>query len=98
VYFQITRHSAELVDPENVCPAGLDHEDLAESVRQADLGELSAGDTHLMVPVETIRRLAAGRVGPSWEQDLAGMLAYATKKGWVSEDGTRVRAHLERDG
>jgi hypothetical protein len=104
VYFRITKDSAELVDPQNVrafhavCPAALGHDDLAESVRRADLGEVLAGDTHLMVPVDTVRRLAAGRVGPTWENDLAGMLAYATGKGWTDETGTRVRAHIEREG
>jgi hypothetical protein len=24
------------------------------------------------------------------------MLAFATRKGWTSEDGSRVRAHIER--
>lgn len=104
MYFRITRDSTELVEPENVrafhavCPVDLGHDDLAESVRNAYLGELQGGDTHLMVPVDTVRRFAAGRVGPTWEEDLAGMLAYAAKKGWVSEDGTRVRAHIEREG
>lgn len=103
MYFRITRDSAELVDPQDVrafhavVPAALGHEDLAESVRRAGLGEL-AGDTHLMVPIATVRELAAGRVGPTWEDDLAGMLAYATRKGWVDETGTRVRAHIEREG
>jgi hypothetical protein len=102
MYFRITRDSVELIAPEDVtsfhavCPADLSHDDLAESVRRADLGELLPEDTDLMVPVETIRRLAAGRVGPDWEQDLAGMVAYATGKGWVDETGTRVQAHLER--
>lgn len=101
MHFLISADSVELVDPQDVtafsvrCPAELDDGDLAASAERAGLGEvLESG--HVMVPVATIRRMAGDRVGPSWEDDLAGMLAYATRKGWTSEDGTRVRAHVER--
>jgi hypothetical protein len=102
VYFRITEDGTELVDPQDVtsfsvvCPSAFDHDDLAEGVRRAGLGELLPGAEHLMVPVEAIRRFAAGQVGPQWTDELAGMVAYATSKGWVDEDGTRVRAHVER--
>lgn len=100
VYFRITRDSAELVDPSDVTafhvvtPDGLDGDELAARVRAAGLGELSDG--HVFVPVDAIRRYAEGRVGPDWERDLAGMVAYAVRKGWTDESGTRVRAHVER--
>jgi hypothetical protein len=102
VFFRITADSAELLEPQDVtsfsatCPADLDDERLAGSVRRAGLGELLAGAGHLMVPVATIRRMAAGRVGPGWPEDLAKMVDYAAGKGWTSEDGTRVRAHIDR--
>ena len=101
VYLRITRESAELVEPEDVrsfravCPADMSHDELADGARRAGFGELLDED-HLMVPVDTIRRLAAGRVGPGWPRDFAGMITYATGKGWVSDDGTQVRAHVER--
>jgi hypothetical protein len=102
LYFRITGDSAELVDPQDVrsfhavCPATLGHHELADSVRRADLGELLPGDGHLMVPLDTVRRMAADRVGPGWSDDFAKMISYAASKGWTSEDGTRVRAHIER--
>jgi hypothetical protein len=102
LHFRITADRAELVDPEDVrsfsavCPPELTHDELAASVRRDGLGELLPGDTHLMVPVETIRRMAAGRVGPGWPDDLAKMVDYAAGKGWTDEDGSRVRAHIER--
>jgi hypothetical protein len=102
VYFRITSDSTELVDPQDVtsfsvvCPDGLGHDDLTERVRSADLGELLPDGDHLMVSVDAIRRHARENVGPAWAQDLAGMIGYATRKGWVSEDGSRVRAHIER--
>jgi len=30
-------------------------------------------------------------------EGLEQMIAYAERKGWLSEDGTRVRAHLETE-
>jgi hypothetical protein len=101
VYFRITMDSAELVDPQDVtafhavCPPGLDGAELAGRVRDAGLGELLP-DGHIMVPVDAVRRYASGHVGPTWEQDLAGMVAYAASKGWTDETGTSIRAHIER--
>lgn len=103
MYVRISRESVELVDPSDfssfhaVYPAGLGHGELVDIVRREDLGEVLPAGGHLMVPLETLRRLAAGRVGPTWEQDFDAMIAYAARKGWLREDGTRVRAHLEMD-
>jgi hypothetical protein len=102
LHFHITADRTELVDPQDVrsfsaaCASELTHDELAERVRHDGLGELLPGDTHLMVPVETVRRMAEGRVGPGWAADLAGMVEYAAGKGWTDRDGTRVRAHIER--
>lgn len=101
MYFLISADAVELLDPQDVtafsvrCPADLDDAALAASAERAGLGEV-LGSGHVMVPVATIRRMAGDRVGPGWDDDLAGMLAYATRKGWTSEDGSRVRAHIER--
>lgn len=101
MYFLISADAVELVDPQDVtafsvrCPPDLSDGDLAASAERAGLGEV-LGSGHVLVPVATIRRMAGDRVGPGWDDDLAGMLAYAARKGWTSEDGTRVRAHIER--
>ena len=102
MYLRITGDSAQLVDPQDVksfsvqCPESLGHDDFVDSVRRADLGEMLPDDSHLMVPVDTIHRMAADQVGPGWSDDFAKMISYAASKGWTSEDGTRVRAHIER--
>lgn len=33
---------------------------------------------------------------PDWAESWAAMTAYAERKGWLSEDGRSVRAHIER--
>lgn len=101
MYFLISANAVELVDPQDVtafsagCSASLDDGDLTTSAERAGVGDI-LGSSHVMVPVATIRRMAGDRVGPGWDDDLAGMLAYAARKGWTSEDGSRVRAHIER--
>jgi hypothetical protein len=102
MYFRITPGDVELVDPADVrafhvtAPAGLSAEQLADTVRCTGLGEVTDDGDHVLVRVDTVRGLAAGRVGPGWEDDLAGMLGYARGKGWLSDDGESVRAHVER--
>jgi hypothetical protein len=101
VYFRITRDVVELVEPQNVsafhvtCPPDLDDSGLAGRIHDAALGELLPDD-HVMVSVDAVRRYAKDRVGPTWEQDLAGMVAYAAGKGWTDDTGTQIRAHIER--
>ena len=101
MYFLVNGDTVELVEPEDVkafsvrCAPDLTDEELATSVDRAGLGDvLDSG--HVMVSVAAVRRMADGRVGPGWDDDLAGMLAYAASKGWTSADGSQVRAHVER--
>jgi hypothetical protein len=102
LYFRITDGSVDLVGPEDVttfhvqCPADLPAAALGATVRNSGLGEVLPGDDHVLIEVDAVRRLAAGRVGPDWESEFAGMLAYAARKGWLDESGTRVQAHVER--
>lgn len=51
------------------------------------------GDDHALIDPGWIRAAAAGRVGDGWEDDFAGMLAYAETKGWIV-DGL-VKGHVE---
>ena len=59
--------------------------------------ELLPDGAHVMIPVETLRRLAAGRVPEGWDADFEAMLEYARSKGWLNDEGDAVRAHLERE-
>ena len=70
---------------------------LAAVLKDHDAGELLPNGVHLMIPVATLRRLAAGRVPDGWDADFDAMLAHAAGQGWLSEDGATVRAHLERE-
>jgi hypothetical protein len=64
-------------------------------LRAADAGWVE-GDV-AFVTVAALRRLAvdAGVASPEWDAGFAKMLAYAASKGWLSDDGTAVQAHIE---
>jgi hypothetical protein len=70
---------------------------LAAVLADHDAGELLVDGAHVMIPVATLRRLAAGRVPDGWDADFDAMIAHARAQGWLSEDGGSVRAHLERE-
>ena len=67
---------------------------LDRALRSDDVGSID-GDGEAMVRVEAVRRLASGAVGETWNADFAAMLEYARSKGWLSDDGSSIRAHVE---
>ena len=72
-------------------------EKLDAVLAEHEAGEVLPGAAHVMIPVATLRRLAAGRVPEGWDADFEAMLTFARSKGWLSDDGDAVRAHLERE-
>ena len=99
MYVEVTESDARLVEPEVfsafhvVRPTGTTPAEFAAALDAHRVGGPDGDD--VLVRVDTVRALAAGRVGPGWEDDFAGMLAYAGRKGWLSPDGSTVRAHVE---
>jgi len=70
-----------------------------ERARQAlgVVAEIVNGDL-AMVEADQLEKLAGGLAASAeWQQQFAGMLAYARSKGWVDDaaDTTRIQAHLE---
>jgi hypothetical protein len=103
VYLRIDR-AVELIDPTDLtrfhatCPSTLNETDLRAVLTREGVGDIVSGDdAHLLVRVDALRRLAAGRVEPDWDTKFDGMLGYAKRKGWLSDDGTSVQAHLVRE-
>jgi hypothetical protein len=74
---------------------GGDADALDEALRANAVGSVD-GDGEALVRVDAVRRLAAGSVGATWDDDFEAMLGYARSKGWLSEDGASIRAHVER--
>ena len=64
----------------------------AAAIAAAGLGTVD-GD-HAWLDAGALR--AAGDGSQNWVTGFDGMLAYAAGKGWTSEDGAQVRAHIVR--
>ena len=59
----------------------------------AAAGRLEGDDAY--ITIDAVRRMAAGRVGPTWDADLGAMLDYAKTKGWLDEAANSIKAHVE---
>lgn len=59
----------------------------------AAAGRLEGDDA--WITIDAIRRIAAGRVGPGWDDDFTAMLDYARAKGWLDEATHALQAHIE---
>jgi len=57
---------------------------------------LPSGDA--LIDTDAVRRMAEGRVAQGWDDEFAGMLAYAGSKGWLDDTGTAIQAHVEWAG
>jgi hypothetical protein len=96
---ELDRGVLTLQDPDtftafHVAVAGeVDDERLAEVL--APYGRLEDG--HAWITVEAVVTLAgeAGGGGEAWREGFDGMVAYAGEKGFLSPDGSAIRAHLE---
>jgi hypothetical protein len=73
---------------------GSDLEQVAAAFQATGLGTFENLERAL-VKVGAVRDLAAGKVGPEWEDGFAKMLAYAEGKGWVDADAGTIAAHCE---
>jgi hypothetical protein len=67
---------------------------LDEALRRSGLGAWDGGAEADLSVAELHERAAAEDVSPGWAQRWAAMIAYAGRKGWLSGDGTIVRAHV----
>lgn len=67
---------------------------LGEALQRVGVGRvLPSGDA--LIEIDSVRRLAAGRVPEDWDARFDAMLDYARGKGWVDEDGRAIQAHVE---
>jgi hypothetical protein len=72
-----------------------EREALGDALTVAGLGHLADDGREAWIAIEGVKRLAAGRVGPTWVADFDAMVAYAASKGWLSSTGDELQAHVE---
>ncbi len=75
------------------------HVEAPESTEPAAISRLLATpapdrEDHVWVSIAQLRELA-GETSEEWEQNLDAMLAYAESKGWLSDGGDLLLAHIE---
>lgn len=63
----------------------------------AALGVGRPVDNDVFIDVSALRRLARDVRSPSWDESFDTMVAYARGKGWMSDSGDALRAHIEPD-
>jgi hypothetical protein len=96
-------HAAiQLLDPDDckrfhVAARGGDVEALGAVLPAHDLGQMLPGGD-VLIEVDAVRRLAAGRVPDGWETDFSAMVDYAKTKGWFDEERRAIQAHVEWAG
>jgi hypothetical protein len=67
---------------------------LDAALRQARLGQWDGGAEVDLQVVELRRRAVAEGVSAGWARRWDDMIGYAGRRGWLSADGTTVRAHV----
>ena len=91
--------TVSLAEPDDCGRFHVAIKDLSEQAVQQiledeEVGQFSDSDT-AWIKISAIRKLAQGRVQPDWQQRFSGMLHYAERKGWLSEDRESVSGHCE---
>ena len=78
----------------------LPREDAVRAVIADGLARLhgDGSDGHVWLDVAELARRAAPDDDAAWREGFAAMIRYASDLGWTDEDGTLVRAHVERAG
>ena len=100
VKIDLAAGTADLAEPANfgqfhiIVPGG----GAAESVRVLGTDGAPADDGHVWVSIAAVRRWAGPTADADWEAGFEKMLEYADSKGWVDDDRTHLRAHIEAEG
>ena len=69
--------------------------DVDAALRGTGIGRLGDTGDALLDVAELHSRARAVATAQSWDADWTAMIGYATTKGWVSDDGATVTAHVE---
>jgi hypothetical protein len=98
----LTIDEVELAEPHDVkrlsvaVAHGTDQAKVAELLTSTGAGRPIPGDDeHVWVSRGWLQEKAEGRVTGRWSEDLDHMVTKARERGWLDEDGSHLRAHVE---
>lgn len=87
--------AADLTRLHVVAPAGLSGEQVSAAVESTGLGR-SADAGHVWLNADALHAAGAPNpADPEWEEGFRAMIAYASSRGWLDEDGHSLAAHIE---
>jgi hypothetical protein len=100
---RVTVDEADDLKRLKVLADGQDARRLDAALRSAALGRLTEAtggqEAEALLVLAELRRLASpADGGPAWDDAWESMVAGARRAGWVTDDGTAVRAHVEWAG
>jgi hypothetical protein len=100
VYIEVADGASHVRDADNLKALSVrvvHRAHLAEAL--GTLGKVSDDGDHVWLNIAELRDEGAASLPDEdaavWLPLFDGMIGYATKSGWVSTDGTAVRAHIE---
>jgi hypothetical protein len=98
VHADLDAATVTLVEPEDffafhVAVAGGDVDDERLPGLLAPHGRIEG--EHAWIATESVVALAGDAADDAWQAGFDGMVGYARKQGFLSDDGTAIRAHLE---
>jgi hypothetical protein len=53
---------------------------------------------HALITIDSVRRMAKGRVADDWDDRFDGMLGYARSNSWIDDINNAIQAHIEYVG
>lgn len=93
-------HRLQLLDPSNFAAFDVvaDPPNAPEPAVAAALGDLGAGAgaDHVWVSVAGVRSLTGDAADADWETGYQAMLTFAKSMGWMNDDETMIKAHIDR--
>lgn len=72
---------------------GRDGVALGKALVEGGVGRVDGEDA--FIEVIAVRSMAEDRVGPGWLDDFNAMLTFAKTRGWLAEQDSEIRAHIE---
>lgn len=68
---------------------------VVQALEAVGAGSGSGAADHVWVSVEWVRAQVGPDPGVEWSDGFGAMLRYAETKGWMNDDGTAIKAHVE---
>lgn len=97
MFIRITDGTPELADADNFTAFHVEGAGASATELLTALGELAlpGADDHVWLSALGVAGLAGETAAGEWITKFDGMCTYAESKGWMNEQGTHIRAHIQ---